>query len=47
MMHGHQVRKKRLSYRERKVLGHPFQPEEVQQFTDTAWQIAAILLLGE
>ena len=42
---GYQVLKKWLSYRERKVLGRPLRPEEVQHFTDTARRIAAILLL--
>ena len=42
---GYQVLKKWLSYRERKVLGRPLFPEEVQHFTDTARRIAAILLL--
>ena len=41
---GSQVLKKWLSYRERKVLGRPLRPEEVQHFTDTARRIAAILL---
>ena len=41
---GHQVLKKWLSYRERKVLGRPLAPQEVQHFTDTARRIAAILL---
>ena len=40
---GYQVLKKWLSYRERKVLGRPLSPEEVQHFTDTARRIAAIL----
>ena len=40
---GHQVLKKWLSYRERKVLGRALSPQEVQHFTDTARRIAAIL----
>ena len=40
---GYQVLKKWLSYRERKVLGRPLSPEEVQHFTDTARRIASIL----
>ena len=40
---GHQVLKKWLSYRERKVLGRPLSPQEVQYFTDAARRIAAIL----
>ena len=40
---GYQVLKKWLSYRERGVLGRALQPEEVQDFTDTARRIAAIL----
>ena len=42
---GYQVLKKWLSYRERKVLGRPLSPEEVQHFTEIARRIAAILLL--
>ena len=42
---GYQVLKKWLSYRERKVLGRPLRPNEVQHFTETARRIAAILLL--
>ena len=42
---GYQVLKKWLSYRERKVLGRPLQPAEVQHFTDTARRVTAILLL--
>ncbi|MCY3886237.1 MAG: N-6 DNA methylase [Chloroflexi bacterium] len=42
---GYQVLKKWLSYRERKVLGRPLSPEEVQHFSDTARRIAAILQL--
>ena len=42
---GYQVLKKWLSYRERKVLGRPLKPEEVQHFTETARRIAAILKL--
>ena len=40
---GYQVLKKWLSYRERGVLGRALQPAEVQDFTDTARRIAAIL----
>ncbi len=40
---GYQVLKKWLSYRERKVLGRPLSPEEVQHFTDTARRIGGIL----
>ena len=40
---GYQVLKKRLSYREQKVLGRPLLPEEVQHFTNTARRIARIL----
>ena len=40
---GYPVLKKWLSYRERKVLGRPLLPEEVQHFTDTARCIAALL----
>ena len=42
---GYQVLKKWLSYREAKVLGRNLLPQEVQHFTDTARQIAAILML--
>ena len=42
---GYQVLKKWLSYRERKVLGRPLQPEEVQHFTDTARRIGVIIQL--
>ncbi len=42
---GYQVLKKWLSYRESKVLGRGLRPEEVQQFTDTARRIAAVLKL--
>ena len=41
---GYQVLKKWLSYRERKVLGRPLRPDEVQHFSETARRIAAILL---
>ena len=45
---GYQVLKKWLSYRERKVLGRPLRPDEVQHFTDAARRIGAILrLVGE
>ena len=40
---GYQVLKKWLSYRESKVLGRSLLAEEVQQFTDMARRIAAIL----
>ena len=43
---GYPVLKKWLSYRERKVLGRPLLPEEVQHFTDTARRIGAILLIS-
>ena len=42
---GYQVLKKWLSYRERKILDRALLPEEVQDFTDTARRIAAILRL--
>ena len=42
---GYQVLKKWLSYRERRVLGRPLKPEEVQHFTETARRIAGILKL--
>ena len=42
---GYQVLKKWLSYRDRRVLGRPLLPDEVQHFTDTARRIAAILIL--
>ena len=41
---GYQVLKKWLSYRERRVLGRPLTPGEVEHFTDTARRIGAILL---
>ena len=41
---GYQVLKKWLSYRERSILDRPLLPEEVQDFTDTARRIGAILL---
>ena len=44
---GYQVLKKWLSYRERKVLGRPLRPDEVQHFSETARRIAAILLARE
>ena len=43
-MGGYQVLKKWLSYRERKILGRPLTPEEVQHFTDTARRTVALLL---
>ena len=42
---GYQVSKKWLSYRERKVLNRCLKPEEVQQFSETARRIGALLLL--
>ena len=42
---GYQVLKKWLSYRERRVLGRALLPEEIQQFTDTARRIAAMICL--
>ena len=39
---GYQVLKKWLSYRDRRILDRPLQPEEVQHFTDTARRIGAI-----
>ena len=44
---GYQVLKKWLSYRERRVLGRPLLPEEVQYFTDTSRRIVAIQQLVE
>ena len=41
---GYQVLKKWLSYREHGVLGRAMKPEEVQNFTDTARRISAILV---
>ena len=41
---GYQVLNKWLSYRERDVLGRPLSASEVENFTDTARRIAAILL---
>ena len=40
---GYQVLKKWLSYRERPILGRNLTPEEVQNFTNTARRIAALL----
>ena len=40
---GYQVLKKWLSYRERKVLGRPLLPDEVQHFMETARRISAML----
>ena len=40
---GYQVLKKWLSYRERRILGRPMKPDEVQHFTNTARRISAIL----
>ena len=42
---GYQVLKKWLSYREHTILNRPLTPDEVQQFTNTARRIAAILHL--
>ena len=42
---GYQVLKKWLSYRESRVLGRALLPEEIQQFTDTARRIAAMICL--
>ena len=42
---GYQVLKKWLSYRERRILSRPMNPDEVQHFTDTARRIAGILTL--
>ena len=42
---GYQVLKKWLSYRERRVLGRPLAPGEVQHFTNTARRIGAVLLV--
>ena len=42
---GYQVLKKWLSYREHTILNRPLTPDEVQQFTNTARHIAAILHL--
>ena len=41
---GYQVLKKWLSYRERAILGRRLTPSEVQQFSDIARRLAAILL---
>ena len=43
---GYQVLKKWLSYRERRVLGRPLTPGEVQHFTNTARRIGAIVLVA-
>ena len=43
---GYQVLKKRLSYRESKILSPPLFPGEVQHFTDTARRISAIMRLA-
>ena len=43
---GYQVLKKWLSYRERKVLGRPLLPDEVQHFAEVASRISAILGLS-
>ncbi|WP_419860066.1 type ISP restriction/modification enzyme [Candidatus Palauibacter sp.] len=42
---GYQVLKKWLSYRERTILGRRLTPSEVQQFSDIARRLTAILLL--
>ena len=41
---GDQVLKKWLSYRERKVLGRPLRPEEVQHFAEEGREVSGILL---
>ena len=41
---GYQVLKKWLSYRERKVLGRPLLPEEVQHFAEVGRRVSGILL---
>ena len=41
---GYQVLKKWLSYREHSILGRALSPEEVQHFTNTAREIAGIVL---
>ena len=43
---GYQVLKKWLSYRERRILGRPLTPGEVQHFTNTARRIGAIVLVA-
>ena len=43
---GYQVLKKWLSYRERPILDRTLQPDEIQQFTDTARRTGAILTLA-
>ena len=40
---GYQVLKKWLSYRERKVLGRPLLPDEVQHFAEVGRRVSAIL----
>ena len=40
---GYQVLKKWLSYRERKVLGRPLKPDEVQHFAEVGRRVTAIL----
>jgi hypothetical protein len=42
---GYQVMKKWLSYRELELLGRPLTPDEVQEVTNMARRIAAIILL--
>ena len=44
---GYQVLKKWLSYRECTILARPLTPAEVQNFTDTARRIAAVLALTD
>ena len=39
---GHQVLKKWLSYRERKVLGRPLLPEEVQHFAEVGRRVSGV-----
>jgi hypothetical protein len=43
---GYQVIKKRLSYRERDVLGRPLRQDEVSYVQEMARRVAAILLMG-
>ena len=45
---GYQVLKKWLSYRERKVLGRPLLPDEVQHFAEVGRRVSTLLgLVGE
>jgi hypothetical protein len=43
---GYQVIKKRLSYREQKLLGRALKVEEVREVTNIARRIAGLVLLG-